>query len=414
MLFLSKVLRRLAWKGARRREWDTSTAKKDWGKNNDIQYLLRGLDHTVLRFCLAKPPSGEPTADLARAELAVIDFLRRYPGATIRDIESGIVSQQRLPSEETRQFLIRLVDLGVIRPCGRAPLEAVDLRYERVPACAVCDSPSKSHKTLFWKYNTPVMRCATCGLYYANPRWKSEHFFGRYTPEYWTQYADTVKHTALDVGANYARWLPYLTTMHASRVSNRILDVGCATGEFLLAAKQHGWQVYGVETSPIGAERARQLTGGEVHAGTLDTATFPDGYFDVVTLWDVIEHLQDPRASLKRIAHLVRQGGILCITTPNIRSLAFWLLGPEWAPIGPNDHLYYFAPRTLARLLTDCRFSIYVMHTMATELASWQQWLRPPLLQRLAPILRSASSPVTNRLLLGDELYVVAQRIRGM
>jgi 2-polyprenyl-3-methyl-5-hydroxy-6-metoxy-1,4-benzoquinol methylase len=411
MLFLQKVLTRLpsTWKGNRQRRHDNSAAKRDWGKNNDIQFLLRGLEHTVLRFCLVESQSRKPHAKLTPEESVVLAFLEHSPRATIQDIASGTVSVRQVAPDEVKRALIQLVDKGIVRPCGRAPLEEVDDRYERVPACAVCGSPSQLHKTIFWKYNTPVMRCDGCGLYYANPRWKSEHLFGRYTPEFWTRYADTVKDTAVDVEANYARWLPFLSAMDASRKSNRILDVGCATGEFLLAAKARGWKVYGVETSPIAAEQARRLTGGTIHAGTLDTADFPDGYFDVVTLWDVIEHLQDPRAYLERVGRLLRSSGILSVTTPNIRSVAFRLLGPSWIPVGPNDHLYYFAPRTLARLLSECGFSIYTMHTMATESATWHQWLRFPLLQRLAPMLRSASLPVTNRLLLGDELYLIAQ-----
>lgn len=412
MLFLQKVLTRLPSrrKSNRQRRRDNSAAERSWGKNNDIQFLLRGLEHTVLRFCLTETQSQKPDASLTPKELTILGLLEQHPRTTVRDIESGTLSLQQVASDDLKRSLIQLVDRGLVRPCGRAPLEAIDDRYERVPACAVCGSSSKSHKTMFWKYNTPVMRCDGCGLYYANPRWKSEHLFGRYTPEFWTQYADTVKDTAVDVEANYARWLPFLAAMDASRKSNRILDVGCATGEFLLAAQARGWEVYGVETSPIAAEQARRLTGGKVHAGTLDTAEFPDGYFDVVTLWDVIEHLQDPRAYLERVGRLLRSGGILSITTPNIRSIAFRLLGPSWIPIGPNDHLYYFAPRTLARLLAECGFSIYTMHTMATEFSTWHQWLRFPSLQRLAPMLRSASLPITNRLLLGDELYLIAQR----
>ncbi|MDQ3929894.1 MAG: hypothetical protein M3328_12215, partial [Chloroflexota bacterium] len=183
MRFLRKVLVHLPSTGNGRRGLGASRAQKEWGRNNDTQYLLRALEHTVLRFCIATARTPGQAANLTPGELAVLDFLRRHPGATARELASGLPPQQQFPSEETRQTLVRLVDSGVLRPCGRVPLEAVDPRYERVLTCAVCGSPSKSHKTQFWKYNTPVVRCDTCGLYYANPRWKSEHLFGRYTPE---------------------------------------------------------------------------------------------------------------------------------------------------------------------------------------------------------------------------------------
>ena len=68
------------------------------------------------------------------------------------------------------------------------PLPEVDLRYEPVAACAVCQAPSAQHPIVLWKFNTPVVRCDTCGLLYANPRWKDEHLFGSYDPEYWAGY----------------------------------------------------------------------------------------------------------------------------------------------------------------------------------------------------------------------------------
>jgi 2-polyprenyl-3-methyl-5-hydroxy-6-metoxy-1,4-benzoquinol methylase len=303
-----------------------------------------------------------------------------------------------------------LANRSILKPCGLVPLEQVDGRYERVATCQVCGASSGEHKIVLWKYNTPVVRCKSCGLYYANPRWKTEHLFSRYTEDYWEEYAGTISHTSVDEATNNAHWSPFLWPHDGVRLTNRLLDVGCATGEFLLAARARHWQVYGVESSPIGAATAARVPGSQVHSGTLDTADYPDSYFDVVTMWDVIEHLQSPRRYLQRISEILRPGGLLSITTPNIRSLSFWLLGVNWSEVGPNDHLYYFTPRTLARLLDECGFSIYTMSTMAVEAVVWRQWLKYQRLHPLAPLLRNLSLPITNRLLLGDELYVIAQR----
>ena len=333
-----------------------------------------------------------------------------HPGATINDIASQVPSLRAGSYAATRLLIAGLVNRHILRPCGQVPLEQVDGRYERLAACEVCSSPSGGHKVVLWKYNTPIVRCSACGLYYANPRWKTEHLFSRYTDDYWEEYAGTISHTSVDEATNNARWFPFLGPHDGVRSTNRLLDVGCATGEFLLAARARGWQVYGVESSPIGAATARRVPGSEIHAGTLDTADYPNGYFDVVTMWDVIEHLQSPRRYLQRIAEILRPGGLLSITTPNIRSLSFRLLGVNWSEIGPNDHLYYFTPRTIARLLDECGFSVYTMHTMAVEPPVWRQWLKHRSLYPVAPFLRNLSLPITNRLLLGDELYLIAQR----
>jgi 2-polyprenyl-3-methyl-5-hydroxy-6-metoxy-1,4-benzoquinol methylase len=312
---------------------------------------------------------------------------------------------------EMRTLVVGLVDEGALEVVGYTRLVEIDPRYETVPACDLCRAPSDRHPVVFWKYNTPVVRCTGCGLLYSNPRWKAEHLFGRYTNEYWQQYADKVKSTALDPVANEARWGPYLDTLEMARVNGRLLDVGCATGEFLVAAKARGWETQGVEPSPIAAQLAEERTGAVIYTGTLDTAPFPDRWFDVVTLWDVIEHVQSPVAYIEQAARLVRHGGMVVLTTPNIRSVAYRLLGARWWAVGPNDHIYYFSPRTMQRLLARYRLNIHAMHTDGNKLDTWQQWIPFTVLKPLAAVLCRLAQPFARRFLWGDELYVVARRV---
>ncbi|MBF6614425.1 MAG: methyltransferase domain-containing protein [Chloroflexi bacterium] len=370
----------------------------------DTRYLLRDLDHTPYRFRL----NSENHTSIGSVEADIIAFIREHPGSTVKQIAEHVLPDWAY--NDSRALVVRLVDKGILELAGLAPLESVDLRYERVSACDLCGAPSSGHPIILWKYNTPVVRCTGCGLLYANPRWKAEHLFGRYTDEYWQQYSDKISQIVGDLAANLARYDPYLNVLEAVRQSGRLLDVGCATGGFLLADKNRGWEVYGVETSPISAAQAKEVSGGQIHAGTLETAPYPDGWFDGVTLMDVIEHLQSPRAYVERIARLVRPGGIFCLSTPNIRSLGYKVLGRNWTEVGPNDHLYYFTPRTLTRLLEACGFTIHSMQSMGVQIHTWQRWLRYPALYRLAPLLYRTTLPITNRLLMGDSLYVVARR----
>ncbi|HUP27090.1 MAG TPA: class I SAM-dependent methyltransferase [Chloroflexia bacterium] len=372
----------------------------------DKDYFLRGLDHTVCRF-RAAPRSYKTSSPL---ENEVLSFIRQHPGATISDIQQSSSSLKALDHVQARSLLVSLVDAGALQVVGHVPLEQVDRRYERIRACDVCGTPSRRHPVVFWKYNTPVVRCTSCGLLYSNPRWKTEHLFGRYTTDFWQQYADKISRTAPDETTNLDRWYPYLSTLGPVRQMGRLLDVGCATGEFLVAAKAQGWEVYGVETSPIAAGRAEQAAGASIHVGTLESAPYEDSWFDAVTLWDVIEHVQSPMSYMQQAARLVRPGGLVALTTPNIRSAAFKLLGPKWWVVGPNDHIYYFAPRTMQRLLTRCGLKIYVMHTDGGTIETWRKWLRYPPAHRLAPLLQAIIKPLARRFLWGDELYVVARR----
>jgi SAM-dependent methyltransferase len=308
-----------------------------------------------------------------------------------------------------RAFIVGMVDGGALEVDGEAPLETVDPLYERVPACAVCGAPSENHPILFWKYNTPVVRCTTCGLLYSNPRWKAEHLFGRYTPEYWQKYSADMSRHVPDLAANRARYYPFLDRLEPARRDGHLLDVGCATGEFMIAAAERGWRPFGVETSPLSAQRARELTGAEVHNGSLETAPFADGWFDAVAFLDVIEHVQDPAAYIARIARLLRPGGLLLLTTPNLHSLSYFLLGRNWEVVGPNEHIYYFAPRTLQRLLARFGFSVHSMETLGVDAAPWVEG-RASALKPLTPLLTRLARPLARRFLLGEQVYLVARK----
>jgi 2-polyprenyl-3-methyl-5-hydroxy-6-metoxy-1,4-benzoquinol methylase len=376
---------------------------------NDEEFLLRGLDHTTVR--LRANPVGGIRAAPGSLDEAILAFVRDHPTTTVTAIWNNVPGARDKSYNELRALVLGMLDEQTIQRVGFAPLEEVDGRYERVPACDLCGESSAGHAILFYKHNTPVVRCTGCGLLYSNPRWKGEHLFGVYgNDDYWEHYAERVKHTALDVAANQARWDPYLHVLGAVRQNGRVLDVGCATGEFLAAARVRGWEGYGVEVAPQAAAYAEKTYGVRVHVGTVETTPWPDGWFDAVTLWDVIEHVQSPRSYIERIARLVRPGGMFALTTPNIRSLSYALLGRDWWVVGPNAHIYYFAPRTLARLLAEYGFTIHAMSTLSTELATWQRWLRVPRLQAFAPRIHATLNPLLNRFLLGDELLVFARK----
>lgn len=137
----------------------------------------------------------------------------------------------------------------------------------------------------------------------------------------------------------------------------RVLDVGCATGYFLEVAAAAGWDVYGVELSDYAAGLARRTFGDRVFSGTLEQAGYPDGYFDVITLSDLLEHVPDPRSFLHEVRRLLRPDGILMIVTPDVTSLSARIMGARWSHY-KQEHLHYFSPGTIIRLLSESGFSV--------------------------------------------------------
>lgn len=121
-----------------------------------------------------------------------------------------------------------------------------------------------------------------------------------------------------------------------------ILDVGCSTGFFLLEAKLRHWNAQGIEISDRAATIAREHLQLPVKTGVLTENDFENESFDVVTAWDVIEHISEPKNFLVNIYRLLKKGGILVFNTPNINSSAAGLSGKAWRHLDPPLHLVLF------------------------------------------------------------------------
>jgi 2-polyprenyl-3-methyl-5-hydroxy-6-metoxy-1,4-benzoquinol methylase len=133
----------------------------------------------------------------------------------------------------------------------------------------------------------------------------------------------------------------------------RLLDLGCGTGVFLDEARSAGFDVEGVEVSAYAADQAR-ARGLVVHGAPLDTIDFASADFDVVTLWDVIEHVPDPMATLEQAAAALRRGGVLALSTGDVTSLCARLSGAHWHLFTLPEHLCFFSPRALRSMLRAC------------------------------------------------------------
>lgn len=198
----------------------------------------------------------------------------------------------------------------------------------------------------------PIVRCNRCGLVYANPRWDSSLVNASYSVVQDPTYVEEREGRVLTFSRNLA---PFEKLVAAS-ASRRLLDVGCHIGVMVELAQEHGWDAWGVEPSTWASEQAR-ARGLRVVTGTLDSADVPPDYFDVVTLWDVVEHLTDPAAELRNVHRILKPGGVFAIHTIDIESLFARLMGARW-PWLMEMHLYYFSPRTLGKMLEQNGFQV--------------------------------------------------------
>ena len=202
-----------------------------------------------------------------------------------------------------------------------------------------------------------LMRCPGCGLGWW--KWGAFDPAGFYDQGYF-QSAEVARgysdYQALEPGlrATARARLRRLGRWLASRVDPgtppSLLDLGCGTGVFLDQARQAGYGVSGVEVSGYAGERAR-ARGLEVTVGAVETWTVPQASFDVITMWDVIEHLRDPVAVVQVAARGLKPGGVLALSTGDIDSWCARLSGRGWHLFNLPEHLFFFSSRSLHLLL---------------------------------------------------------------
>jgi 2-polyprenyl-3-methyl-5-hydroxy-6-metoxy-1,4-benzoquinol methylase len=149
----------------------------------------------------------------------------------------------------------------------------------------------------------------------------------------------------------------------------KLLDVGCGSGEFLRWMRDLGWDVYGVEPDPAGAEVAR---GGNipVRVGTVQQADFPADEFDLVTLSHVLEHLPDPIATITECRRILKPGGRLVAVTPNTGSRASRRYRRHWMGCEVPRHLMLFNTDSIREVAARASIKVVAVRTCART-ARW-------------------------------------------
>jgi 2-polyprenyl-3-methyl-5-hydroxy-6-metoxy-1,4-benzoquinol methylase len=294
-----------------------------------------------------------------------------------------------------------------------------DVCYEEIPAslvrvpCPICNSERRvpvyagtitakdRGRRPRYSYNVwvhghhPIVRCTDCGLLYACPR----------------DSPDTL--TRASAGGSIASYLSETNAKvswsrrEVQRIRRlpgargKLLDVGCATGFFLRAAADAGFDVHGCDPWVEAAAVAQQQFGARVRVGPFEAQDYRAGQFRVVALWDVIEHVEEPLKLLQGLHHVLAPGGWLVLTTPDVSSFSRRLLGGRWQYF-ERHHLSYFDPRTITKVLRRVGFprvlarsvrGAYSLSYAAAYLAKWSPALSKVSL-RLVKALWPGGDPV--------------------
>jgi 2-polyprenyl-3-methyl-5-hydroxy-6-metoxy-1,4-benzoquinol methylase len=218
--------------------------------------------------------------------------------------------------------------------------------------CPLCGSDATKRFDLA---HTSVWACGSdeCGLQFANPQLDGEMLARTYAKYYYPS-NDSLG------GAIYENTPEVILRQTFSELSSRIgplmgktlLDFGCGVGKLCLIAQEYGLQVTGIEADPSARLAAAQAGGLRVYADFQELqAALPFERFDIITMWDVIEHLREPWKDLQNLSKRLRPGGYVLVSTPNARSLRARLRQSRWDNILNPTHFYYFIRRSLRSVL---------------------------------------------------------------
>jgi SAM-dependent methyltransferase len=228
--------------------------------------------------------------------------------------------------------------------------------------CIICGV--KDEDLLFF---TPerIVKCRRCGLIYNNPRLDAKSLEKIYSKDYFVSEGNkaSIDYKAY---ANYIEEEPVITRSMHSRMkkvekfttsTGNLLDIGCATGFSLLAAEERGWKAEGIEYSEFCVNYARSR-GLKVKQGTLEDFPGKEETYDAITMWDYLEHSPNPLKDLKLCYGLLKKGGIIILSIPNVDSWSFYLLKKNWIGFKNIEHFYFFSRKTLAKLASLAGFKM--------------------------------------------------------
>jgi SAM-dependent methyltransferase len=291
-------------------------------------------------------------------------------------------------------------------------LEAVD--------CGLCGSNryepflTRGDLLLFIPGDFHYVKCLDCGLVYLNPRPTADSMDEIYPRDY-HQYSFGYGRDFYNPfrAMRYYGLKKRVRAIQKIKNTGKLLDVGCSSGDFLFVAREMtDWDVHGVEPSHSASRYAKEQLGLDVYNGSLEQAPFSDDTFDIVTIWNVLEHLPDPLSSLKRINSLLRQDGLLVLNTPNLGSLDARIFGHYWTGFEIPRHFYVFSRITLKETLQKAGFKLmktqciygshaYFMTGLSFKLRSL---MNPP---QPLPFLEKIMFSLPARLLMSPLMYTL-------
>jgi len=293
----------------------------------------------------------------------------------------------KIPYRKLEEYLE--VDIESLRPKGSYKklikkrthsIDSLIKEYGKIPEkllihrnCPTCNK--NDYSDVFQKDYFDIVRCNNCQLVYTNPIFDDEHYKETYQSD---DYQEIVK----DLGEEshiyrvnrFGKERVEILSKFLPEKKIKYLDVGCSTGFVVEAAKNIGWDATGIDLNPS-AIKFGKSRGLNLKNKSLDEITFKKESFDVISLFDVLEHLPNPIEIVSQALDYLKKGGLIFIYVPNWDSASRILLGKDAHFIWPTHHLNYYTPTTIRNFLDGFDLKVNYLVTEGLDIIDyiWHQ-----------------------------------------
>lgn len=240
--------------------------------------------------------------------------------------------------------------------------------------CPICES--EKHKLILNKDSLDIVECLDCSIIYVNTIFDEEKYNDIYRSK---DYQEIIKNLG-EESHEYRRKrfgverVEQLEKLCSDSKGKRLLEIGCSTGFVIEEAASRGWDTIGIELNPSAAQFAKNKK-LEIFEQPYEDISF-DKKFNAIAMYDVLEHLVDPKSILERAYNDLEDDGVISLYVPNWNAASRQLLGEENAHyIWPTHHLTYFTPETLKMLLEKTGFKIIEWETQGLDIVDWVWYL---------------------------------------
>jgi len=234
---------------------------------------------------------------------------------------------------------------NLIKKYNKIPEDLLTLRK-----CPSCETTAFSR--ILKKDHMDIVQCDQCSLVYTNPVFNEEHYKTTYKSEDYQEIVKDLGEESHDYRVRRfgSERIKIMSQFNKNQKPIRYLDVGCSTGFVVEAAKNEGWDAVGIDLNPSAIEFG-QSRGLDLRNNSLDQISFSENYFDVISLFDVLEHLTNPKDIISQALYYLKNDGLIFLYVPNWDSASRFLMGENAHFIWPTHHLNYYTPQTIISFL---------------------------------------------------------------